>query len=133
MTEKAKEFRALKDKKEKLEADLKGVNKQIVQVETIDLPKLMEDNDIEKFSIEGVGTVYVETETYVNVLKDDRDALYSWLREQGHGTLVKDWVFPQTLAAFVKEQKNLAVEEGGHELPEFVKVTEVPTARIRRK
>lgn len=132
MTELGKHLASLKQRKKELEDDVSKVNAEITRIETVDLPKLMEDNEIDKFSISGVGTVYLSTETYVSVLKDDRPALYEWLREQGHGPLVVDWVFPNTLTAFVKEQNQAAIEEGGHELPSFVKVTLMPTARIRK-
>ncbi len=133
LIEAAKELKKLKAKKKKLEDQATELNKKITDLETVVLPKLMDDNEIDNVSIKGVGTMFVQTETYVQVNADDRPALYKWLREQGHGPMVGDWVFPNTLKAFVKEQNELAISEGsGHGLPDFVKVTLIPTARIRK-
>ena len=132
MTELGKKLAKLKARKKTLEADVTKINIEITKVENVDLPKLMEDTEIDKFSIKGVGTISLGSETYVSVLKDNRPALFKWLREQGHGPLVVDWVFPNTLQAFVKEQLEAASLEGGHELPEYIKVTLMPIARIRK-
>lgn len=135
LTEAGKKLRELIDEKEKVEARLKDINKQIVKVETIDLPKLMEDNEIPSFKVAGVGTIFLTTEVYVSVLKDDRPKLYEWAREQGHGGMITDWIFPNTFTAFVKRQLDDQVENGitqGNAVPDFVKVTQIPTANLRR-
>ncbi len=126
MTELAKKLRELKTYKKSLDDQTTEINKEIVKLETVDLPKLMEDAEQDSFRVEGVGTVYLQTETYVSVLAGDRERLYEWLEEQGHHDLVVSYVFPQTLKAFVKEQ-----EDANLALPDFVKTTHVPTARIR--
>lgn len=123
------------EKKEKLEKELTGVEKEIIQVGTQELPKLMEDNDIETFKVSGVGTVYQTTQVFVHVDKADRPKLYAWARENGHGDMIGDWIFPNTLKAFVKGQLQDQAENGankGNLLPVFVKATQVPTAQIRR-
>jgi hypothetical protein len=107
---------------------LKAVNKSIVQVEQVELPKLMEDLDEEKFSVPGIGTVYLQTKLYVNVLKDDREKLQEWCHENGHEALIVPTIHPATLQAFAKEQL-----EAGKPLPDYVKATFIPTAVIRRK
>lgn len=133
---KGKELFALKAKKDKLEEDLKKVNESIRKLATEELAKLMEDGEIEKLSIKGRGTVYLSNEVYVNVLKDDRPALYKWLRDNNMGDIVVDFVFPQTLTSLVKElrEKNLplpTVKEGDNERP-LVKATDIPTAKTRK-
>lgn len=127
LTEYAKNLRNLKTRKDKLEDELKAVNEQIKMVAEIDLPKAMEDADIESFKVENIGTVYLQNKLYVSVLADDREKLYGWLRDHGHGDLIKDWVFPQTLTAFAKEQMN-----ENNPLPDFVKATFIPTAALRK-
>jgi hypothetical protein len=128
LADKARKLRALKDEKESLDAQIKEVNKQIVQIEQHDLPSQMEDLDEEKFSVPGIGTVYLQTKLYVNVLKDDREKLHEWCQTNGHEDLIVPHVHPATLQAFCKEQL-----EAGKELPDFLKATFIPTAVIRRK
>lgn len=130
----AKRLKKLKDEKKKTEDRLTSINKDIVALETIELPKIMEDNDIDTVRIAGVGTISISDEVYSYVLKDDRPKLYEWMRDNGHGALITDWVFPQTLTAFVKSQLIDQAEAGvndGNTLPDFVKVTQVPTAKLR--
>lgn len=127
MQELGKKLFFLKGKKDKLEDDLKKVNADITELATVQLAKVMEDGEIEKFTVKGRGTVYLKPELYVNVLADDRTKLYAWLRANGHKDLVKDWVAPQTLKAFCNEQ----IEEG-KPLPDVVKATFIPTAKTRK-
>ena len=128
LADKARRLRALKDEKEVLEAKVKDLNKQIVQLEQHDLPAQMEDLDEEKFSVPDIGTVYLQSKLYVNVLKDDRDKLHDWCHANGHEALIQPHIHPATLQAFCKEQL-----EAGKALPDFVKATFIPTAVIRRK
>lgn len=122
----AKQLFAAKRKKKKLCAEVSEINKLITKIATGDLAKAMEDAEQEKTSITGEGTVYMKDEVYVNVKKEDRGKLYLWLRETKNGALIQDWVFPQTLLAFFKEQL-----KKGKPLPDFIKPTYVPTAKTR--
>ena len=123
-----KELFAKKAKRAKLEDEIKKLNLEIGEIETKTLAKLMEDGEIEKFTVKGRGTVYLSNELYVNVLADDRSKLYDELRAGGNEAMIVDWVFPQTLKAFCKEQLTL-----GRALPEAVKATYIPTAKTRSK
>lgn len=121
-----KELFKLKAKKSKLEDDLTAVNKAIQELATGDLAQLMTDSEIEKITIKGKGTVYISDELYASVKKDDRPKLYEWLRGKGHGALIQDYVFPQTLTAFAKEQLGK-----GEALPDVMTAAYVPTAKTR--
>lgn len=121
-----KELFAKKAKKARLEEDLKALNKEIVQIETVDLAKIMQDGEIEKFTIKGKGTVYMADELYTSVLKDDRPKLYAALRASGDEAMITDWVFPQTLNAYIKDRL-----KNGKSIPDVVKSTWVPTAKTR--
>lgn len=54
--------------------------------------------------------VYLTTDMFVHIASGQRDAFYAWLRNEGHGDLVVDYVHPSTLKAFVKEQMAQGVE-----------------------
>lgn len=122
------EFRNLKDTKEALEDQIKEINKAIKVLAEKLIPEYMEENDIDKTTIAGVGTVHIQQQLYTNVKADDREELYTWLRESGNEDMIKDWVFPQSLKAFCKEQL-----ENGKPIPEMVTAHFVPTAILRRK
>lgn len=125
--EKVKELHALKKRKDELEEELKKVDADITRVATQELPKLFEDGEIEKLAIEGVGTCSVRTKVYAYVLKENEAAFHKWLKKGRNGALIKPYVFPGTLKAFVTEQL-----EQNRSLPEIIKVTLVPTATIRK-
>ena len=128
LTELAIELRGLKDRKETLESELKSVNKQIGSVEGTILPTAMQDADITKFTVEGVGSVHLRATVAAFVAKDNREALYAELRGSGHEALVVDYVWPMTLNAWVKEQL-----ENGFPVPDQIKITHLPKAIIVRK
>jgi hypothetical protein len=117
---------AKKAKKAATEEALKEINKEITEIETVSLAKIMVDGEIEKFTIKGKGTIYMADELYTSVLKDDRPKLYAALRETGDAALIQDWVFPQTLTAYIKDRL-----KNGKSVPEVVKVTHIPTAKTR--
>jgi len=124
----AQELRALKDRKEAIAAEEKEVNKRIKALTEHELPEYMEEQDIDKVTIDGVGTLFIQQQVYANVKADNRAGLYDWLRDTGNEAMIVDWVFPQSLKAFCKDQ--LA---NGQALPEMVDAHYVPTAMLRRK
>jgi hypothetical protein len=128
LTALAQRFRELKDRKESLEGELKEVNHEIKTLETESLPQQMDANEIEKFTTDGVGTIYTQVKVYASVLKEDEEKFHEWLRGEGHGDMIRPYVFPGTLSSFAKEQL-----ENGVELPEFIKATKIETAMLRRK
>jgi len=128
LIEAAKELGALRDRKEELEAELKVINKAKTELETQRLPQMMEDAEVEKMTIEGVGTLYTQAGVYASILASDRDKAYDWLREHGHGDIVKETVHHQSLTAWVKEMLG-----DGNQLPEFFNAKPTTTARLRRK
>lgn len=117
----------LKAQKEDLENQLSKVNEQIKQIAEVDLAKLMADAEVEKVVLVKHGTIYLSDVFYASVLKDNREKLYQWMRENGHGDIISDYVHPQTLTAFAKEMT--AKQEP---LPDLIKVTVIPTAKTRR-
>jgi hypothetical protein len=128
LTQHAQRFRELKDRKEALNEELKELNAELTLLETTVLPAAMDENEIEKFTTEGVGTIYTQIKVYASVAKENEERFHAWLRERGHADMIRDYVFPGTLSSFAKEQL-----ENGVELPDFIKATKVETAMLRRR
>jgi seryl-tRNA synthetase len=122
-----KRLRELKDRKDTLEGELKELDQELKTLTTETLPAAMDENDIEKFTVEGVGTIYQQVKVYAYVKKENEPKFHAWLREQGHGDMIREYVFPATLSSFAKEQI-----EAGVELPDFLPAAKVPTAMLRR-
>lgn len=128
LTQHAQRYRELYDRKESLEGELKDVSAELQLLKTDVLPKVMDENEIEKFTTEGVGTIYTQMKVNAYVKKEDEEKFHAWLREGGNGDLIRDYVFPGTLSSFAKEQI-----ENGVELPDFISVAKIETAMLRRK
>lgn len=127
LTELVKELRDLTDRVETMEEQIKASKARINILKTAAIPEAMEDADIEKVTVEGAGTISLQTKVYSSILKEDRDRFYQWLRENGNADLIVDWVFPGTQNAFIKERI-----ETGQDYPEFCNVSLIPTATLRR-
>lgn len=128
LTSMVHDLRELKDRKEALEEKLKQINKGIRDLAEQRIPEYMNENEIEKFTVEGVGTCFLTTKVYANVKSEDKDAFFDWLRENGNGDLIKESVHPSTLNAFAKEQLT-----EGKALPDVLTARLYPTATLRRK
>jgi hypothetical protein len=124
--EKGRELFSLKHRKGIIEADLTTINKQIQACEFA-LGEMFIEQDVEKITLTGLGTVYKSTKFSASVLADDRPALYEWLRANGHGDVVVDYVHPKSLTAWAKAQ----VASGG-ETPEFMTTYLQPIGATRK-
>ena len=98
--------------------------------------KTLEDAALEYLAEEGItsvkmngSTVYMSTSTYAS-LSDDKDAAMVALKEHGIGDLVKESVNSNSLASWVREQRE--TEEGIPEaLEPHVTISEVTRLRMR--
>lgn len=99
----AEKLTKLKDEKNKLEADLKIVKKQIDEQEKI-LIDLMVDQELQNFKGTNGITYSLKTTVIPNVLAENKPALVQALKDNGYETLVKEEVNAQTFKSFVKEQ-----------------------------
>ncbi len=117
-----------KKEKEEIAARTKELNEVIRKLSETEIPEYMDENEIEKLSVEGVGTVFIQNKVYANVLVADKPKFFAWLRENDNEDLIKEDVNAKTLGSFAKEQL-----EAGTELPDFIKARIYPTAQLRKK
>lgn len=121
-----KQLFELKARKADLEAEVKETNAKIARLQA-ELAEVMLNAEVDKISLRGLGTVYVGDDFYIGVLKENREAANEWLRANGHGDIIVEYVFPQTLTAFGREML-----EKGEALPEIFKITSTSVAKTRR-
>ena len=122
----AKELARLKQAKTLAEQVVKDINERIQEVSRNDLVKALEEAELKNANVAGVGLVYLQDSTFVSVREEDRASVYAWLKENGHGDLIKEHVWPQTLTAFVKELRSL-----NEPVPDNIRVTVIPTVVLR--
>lgn len=94
-------LRELREKKKLIDGQLKEINAAIEEADG-KLVEMMVDAEMQKFDRAGK-LFYLSTRLYASPAKGRREFLYAWLRENGYGDLVRETVYAQSLAAFVRE------------------------------
>lgn len=92
------------------------------------LPNKMEDFGTTTMKITGVGRLTITADIYAGIVPGKTELAYNWLDENGHADLIKDYVHPSTLKAFLKEQL-----KAGEILPDdLFKITPFDRASITK-
>ena len=130
MLEWADKLKALRDRKEKLEAKLKEINAQIDDADW-HLSNLMVESETQNFNHSG--TLFcLTTKTRASAKAGLKDELFRALRDEGYGDIITETINANNLSAFVKEQ----IAEHGDTLPEWleglVSVYEKTTVGVRK-
>lgn len=126
----ADELKALRDRKDALEAELKQVNMDIDDVDW-HLSTLMTETETQNFT--RAGTMFcLTTKTRASATEGMKDELYGALRAEGFGDLIYETVNANSLSAFVKEQ----ISENEDALPAWldglVNVFQKTTVGVRK-
>ena len=126
----ADRLKALRDRKDELEAELKQINMEIDDADW-HLSNLMAESETQNFT--RAGTMFcLTTKTHASAVAGRKEELFSALRAGGFGDLVYETVNANSLSAFVKEQ----VAENGDMLPDWldglVNVFEKTTVGVRK-
>ena len=114
MFELADELKRLRDLRADLEAQVKDVVSQIDETD-YRLSELMAETETQNFTRAGI-MFCLTTRTRASAVADNKDALYSALKEQGYGDLVYETVNANSLSSFVKEQ----IAEYSDEVPPWM-------------
>ena len=126
----ADELKALRDRKDALEGELKQVNMDIDNVDW-HLSTLMAETETQNFT--RAGTMFcLTTKTRASATEGMKDELFGALRAEGFGDLIYETVNANSLSAFVKEQ----ISENDDSLPSWldglVNVFEKTTVGVRK-
>ena len=130
MFELADKLKALRDRKDALEAELKQVNMDIDNADW-HLANHMAETETQNFT--RAGTMFcLTTKTRASTTEGRKDELYAALRAEGYGDLIYETVNANSLSAFVKEQ----IAESDDALPQWlsglVNVFEKITVGVRK-
>lgn len=80
----------LEDTKDRLEAELKDVGRQLEEVATKLLPNAMQAVGLEEIKLTDGSKVSVSQFYSASIKEENRDPAHEWLRENGHGSLIKN-------------------------------------------
>jgi len=98
----AVEFKQLKERWVAEKAISTQTNSEFELLSRMVIPKAMEEQGLTKFTADGIGTLRVDNKVSVSQL--DKEALFKWLKENGHPDIIKGSVNASTLTSFVKAQ-----------------------------
>lgn len=66
------------------------------------MPERMEAAELESFSVEGVGRVYLSTSLTASIKSGAKDGAYEYLTDHGHGDIIQSTVNSSSLKALAK-------------------------------
>lgn len=126
----ADKLKALRDRKDELEAELKQVNMDIDNADW-HLSNLMAETETQNFT--RAGTMFcLTTKTRASARAGQKNELFAALRDEGYGDMITETVNANSLSSFVKEQ----IAENGDALPDWldglVSVFEKTTVGVRK-
>lgn len=98
----AKAFVELRTKHAEQEKILKQLSTEWDALETELLDAMVEEG-VSSVKIEGIGLFSMSTSNYLSVNAANTGTFYAYLKESGNGGLLKEYVNPKTLTAFLKE------------------------------
>ena len=92
------------------------------------LPDKMDDEGITTVTVAGTGRATIQSDIYFSISKDNRDDAHDWLRNNGHGDVIKETVNSSTGKALAKE-----LIKKGEDMPsDLFKVTPFSRVQITR-
>ncbi len=122
----AKRMKELDAEHAVLKEKIKVLDEEYDKLRLRTIPDLMQEMDIRKISIEGVGRIQLAGDVYASIPAEVRQNAYEWLRNNNAGPLITETVNSSTLKSWAKEQLTMGVE-----LPEnLFKVTPFQRASI---
>lgn len=110
----ADQLKAAKDKKKELDAQVKEIGAEIERLD-LALSDAMTEAECERFSRNG-STFYLSSRLYASPIDGQKEAMFVALKSNGFGEIVTETVNANTLASFVKEQREL----NNDEIPEWI-------------
>lgn len=126
----ADKLKELKDRKKDLEAETKAITAEIDSLD-LELSDAMAEAECERFSRNG-NTFYLNSRLFASPASGRKDDMILALKDNGYGDLVTETVNANTLASFVKEQKNLNADEVPAWLADVVNIHEKVSVGIRK-
>ena len=126
----ADQLKAAKDKKKELDAQVKELGAEIERLD-LALSDAMTEAECERFSRNGT-TFYLNTRLFASPIAGQKEDMFRALKSNGYAELVTETVNANTLASFVKEQKELNNDEIPDWISSVVSVFEKVSVGVRK-
>lgn len=108
-------MKELQSQKDKLEAELSDINKELDVIRTKKIPELMESMELRNVTIEGLGRVQLAADIYASTREGQKEAAMTWLRDCGYDGMITETYNASSLKALFRRM----LAEGG-EIPEDI-------------
>ena len=128
--EMADRLKTLQEKKKELEAEAKAIGAEIEELD-LALSDAMADAELDRFSRNG-STFYLKSRLFASPAAGRKDEMMQALKENGYGSLVTETVNANTLASFIKEQREATGEDIPTWLGDTVSTYEKVSVGIRK-
>lgn len=106
----SKKYLELRDKRDKAKKDAEEAQVVFDLFRKRDFVSIMEDMGVESMRVKDIGVVSITTDAYTSVKKENREAAYKWLKDNGHGDVIKNNVNSSTMKALLKDLRRQGVE-----------------------
>lgn len=128
--EMADRLKTLQEQKKDLEAQAKALG---AEIDTLDLQlsDAMTEAELDRFSRNG-STFYLKSRLFASPAAGRRDEMILALKENGYGSLVTETVNANTLASFIKEQREVTGDDVPAWLGDTVHTHEKVSVGIRK-
>lgn len=128
--EMADRLKTLQEKKKELEAEAKAIGAEIEELD-LALSDAMADAELDRFSRNG-STFYLKSRLFASPAAGRKDEMMQALKDNGYGSLVTETVNANTLASFIKEQREITGEDVPGWLADTVSTFEKVSVGIRK-
>ena len=128
--EMAYRLKTLQEQKKNLEAQSKALGAEIAELDEL-LSDAMSEAELDRFSRIG-STFYLKSRLFASPASGRKDEMMQALKDNGYGSLVVETVNANTLAAFIKEQREATGEDVPAWLGDTVSTYEKVSVGIRK-
>lgn len=128
--EMADRLKTLHEQKKNLEEQTKTLGAEIEELDEL-LSDAMTDAELDRFSRNG-STFYLKSRLFASPASGRKDEMMRALKENGYGSLVVETVNANTLASFIKEQREATGEDVPVWLGDTVRTYEKVSVGIRK-
>lgn len=119
------QMKALQDKKDSLDEQVKQVNIELDDLRLKQIPEMMDALEVKNTTFEGLGRVQLAADLYCSTKAGQKDAAIQWLRDMDLVDMVTETYNASSMKALVRR-----LIEQGVDIPEFLNVTPFIRASI---
>jgi hypothetical protein len=128
LQERAQQFMVLKTQLECAKDVATTIQKEFDHLRQVIIPEEMDAAGISSANFPGIGRLTVTADLFAGIQPEQQQGAYQWLIDHGHADLIKEYVHPSTLKAFIKE-----LMQNGEVLPEeYFKATPYQRASVTK-